>query len=100
MLNKRKAIEEQSQSRKMKLDDSALYFQFDREVEETMAWLDEKTKTASDESYKVIVSPFKNSIFLSIIMFILQDNTEKITNLLFTFFIFIYCTSFYQKNNY
>ena len=98
MLNKRKAIEEQSQSRKMKLDDSALYFQFDREVEETMAWLDEKTKTTSDESYKVIVSPFKNSTFLSIIMFILQDNT--IANLLFTFFIFIYCTSFYQKNNY
>ena len=59
MLNKRKAIEEQSQSRKMKLDDSALYFQFDREVEETMAWLDEKTKTASDESYKVIVSLLK-----------------------------------------
>ena len=54
MVNKRKAIEEQSQSRKMKLGDSAHYFQFDREVEETKAWLDEKMKTASDESYKVL----------------------------------------------
>jgi len=52
-LNKRKVIEEQAQNRRLKLGDSAQYFQFDREVEETKAWLDEKTKIAADESYKV-----------------------------------------------
>ena len=53
LLNKRKNIEEQAKNRKIKLGDSAQYFQFDREVEETNSWLDEKIKVASDESYKV-----------------------------------------------
>ena len=73
MLNKRKAIEEQSQNRKMKLDDSALYFQFDREVEETMSWLDEKSKTACDESYKVSILDFLFNSFEKNIEFVSES---------------------------
>ena len=50
---KRQAIVDKSTERKLKIGNSSQYQNFVREVEETKAWLTEKLKIATDESYRV-----------------------------------------------
>ena len=44
---------ERSTERKLKIGNSSQYQNFVREVEETKAWLTDKLKVATDESYRV-----------------------------------------------
>ncbi|XP_057290447.1 spectrin alpha chain, non-erythrocytic 1-like isoform X2 [Hydractinia symbiolongicarpus] len=52
LLKKRQQLAEQANERRTKLGDSAQYYQFERETDETKSWLNEKIKIACDESYE------------------------------------------------
>lgn len=56
LAKKRLEITDLAEVRKGKLGDSAQYYQFSREGDEVRAWLNEKLKIASDESYRVCKS--------------------------------------------
>ena len=51
LLEKRSTLQDKSSKRKVKLQDSYLYQQFDRDVNETKGWINEKLKVANDENY-------------------------------------------------
>ena len=51
LLEKRSTLVDKSAKRKVKLQDSYLYQQFDRDLTETKGWINEKLKVASDENY-------------------------------------------------
>ena len=53
MATKRQELNKLAELRKGKLGESSQYFQFCRECDEVRVWLNEKTKVASDESYRV-----------------------------------------------
>ena len=78
IVTRRKNIHEKSEKRRELLEESRKLQQFEKEADETKAWINEKLKIATDESYKVehisliqVVDsiylpmiPFKNSIRL------------------------------------
>jgi hypothetical protein len=51
LLEKRSTLQDKSARRKVKLADSYLYQQFDRDITETKSWFNEKLKVANDENY-------------------------------------------------
>ena len=51
LLEKRSTLQDKSAKRKVKLQDSFLYQQFDRDISETKGWINEKLKVANDENY-------------------------------------------------
>ena len=51
LLEKRSTLQDKSAKRKVKLQDSNLFQQFDRDVTETKGWINEKLKVANDENY-------------------------------------------------
>ena len=51
LLEKRSTLQDKSSRRKVKLADSYLYQQFDRDITETKSWFNEKIKVANDENY-------------------------------------------------
>ena len=51
LLERRLALLDKSQSRKVLLQDSFNYHQFDRDCDETKGWINEKLKVATDDSY-------------------------------------------------
>ncbi|XP_067662527.1 spectrin alpha chain-like isoform X1 [Haliotis asinina] len=51
LLRRRNMLHERSEQRKQKLDESEQYQIFERDCDETKGWINEKLKTASDESY-------------------------------------------------
>uniref|UniRef100_A0A3Q2ZK20 Uncharacterized protein n=1 Tax=Kryptolebias marmoratus TaxID=37003 RepID=A0A3Q2ZK20_KRYMA len=53
LLSRRNALHERAQARRAALDDSFLLQQFFRDSDELKSWINEKMKTATDESYKV-----------------------------------------------
>ena len=50
-MEKRSTLQDKSAKRKVKLQDSFLYQQFDRDISETKGWINEKLKVANDENY-------------------------------------------------
>lgn len=53
LLTRRTALYEKSTNRRQLLEESYKYQTFERDCDETKGWINEKLKTASDESYKV-----------------------------------------------
>uniref|UniRef100_A0A3B3CL67 Spectrin alpha, non-erythrocytic 1 n=1 Tax=Oryzias melastigma TaxID=30732 RepID=A0A3B3CL67_ORYME len=53
LLSRRNALHERAQSRRAALEDSFHLQQFFRDSDELKSWINEKMKTATDESYKV-----------------------------------------------
>ncbi len=51
LLERRSALMDKSAQRKMRLQDSFNYHQFDRDCDETKGWINEKLKVATDDSY-------------------------------------------------
>lgn len=51
LLDRRSALLDKSQQRKILLQDSFNYHQFDRDCDETKGWINEKLKVATDDSY-------------------------------------------------
>ena len=51
LLERRLALLDKSQRRKVLLQDSFNYHQFDRDCDETKGWINEKLKVATDDSY-------------------------------------------------
>lgn len=51
LLERRSALLDKSAQRKMGLQDSFNYHQFDRDCDETKGWINEKLKVATDDSY-------------------------------------------------
>ena len=52
VLARRNELDEKSARRRAQLEDSRKLQQFNRDADEAKAWINEKLKTASDESYK------------------------------------------------
>ncbi|XP_048586984.1 spectrin alpha chain, non-erythrocytic 1 isoform X2 [Nematostella vectensis] len=52
VLNRRGKIHEASEARRLKLEESRKLQQFERDADEVKVWINEKLKTAKDESYK------------------------------------------------
>eukprot|EP00118_Oscarella_pearsei_P025242 m.307813 g.307813 ORF g.307813 m.307813 type:complete len:2422 (+) comp42859_c0_seq1:216-7481(+) len=52
VLARRNELDEKSAARRARLEDSRKLQQFNRDADEAKAWINEKLKTASDESYK------------------------------------------------
>jgi len=53
ILERRQNVEELSKARRAKLEESRKLQQFERDADEVKSWINEKLKTACDESYKV-----------------------------------------------
>lgn len=53
IVTRRKNIHEKSEKRRELLEESRKLQQFEKEADETKAWINEKLKIATDESYKV-----------------------------------------------
>lgn len=52
-MTRRQNIHEKSEKRRELLEESRKLQQFEKEADETKAWINEKLKIATDESYKV-----------------------------------------------
>ena len=59
LLERRNALYESSARRRQLLEESYKYQTFERDCDETKGWINEKLKTASDESYLVCYSNFQ-----------------------------------------
>ena len=53
LVTRRQNIHEKSEKRRELLEESRKLQQFEKEADETKAWINEKLKIATDESYKV-----------------------------------------------
>ena len=53
IVTRRQNIHEKSEKRRELLEESRKLQQFEKEADETKAWINEKLKIATDESYKV-----------------------------------------------
>ena len=63
LLDRRGALINKADRRRKLLEDSYRYQQFDQDADEVEAWIREKLKGTSDESYKVLISySFQQSI--------------------------------------
>lgn len=54
LLARRTSIQELSEARRLKLEESRKLQQFERDADEVKVWITEKLKSAQDESFKVI----------------------------------------------
>lgn len=54
VLERRSELQQHSADRRSMLEDSRRLQQLNRDADEAKAWINEKLKTASDESYKVM----------------------------------------------
>lgn len=99
IVNRRQRIHEKSEKRREMLEESRKLQQFEKEADETKAWINEKLKIATDESYKVISRSWQNQVELSVIFrFCLKIIFTSTNNPEICLFYLIFPTSAFQQD--